>query len=109
MPGYYAYIIGEDGHIKDREVSVCGDDEEAKRQAKRLVGGCAVELWEEDRKVERFEPSTSGRSHFISRGHWAEALRTRFTSPYRQPTGHVQLTVRQVRPILRFSAFLGYA
>ena len=58
MPGYYAFLIGRDGHIKGREVIVCDDEEEAKSRAKQLVDGHAVELWEEGRKVERFDPET---------------------------------------------------
>ena len=56
MGGYYAYIFDDDGHITDR-VSVFGkDDAEAKRLAKQLVDGHAVELWEDARMIERFEP-----------------------------------------------------
>ena len=54
--GYYAYIIGDDGHITGRVQVVCDDDTEAKRLAKQLVDGHAVELWQEARMVERFEP-----------------------------------------------------
>lgn len=56
MTGYYAYIIGDDGHITNRVHIFCDDDEEAKRRAKRLVDGHAVELWQQARKVARFEP-----------------------------------------------------
>jgi hypothetical protein len=56
MAGYYAYIIGDDGHITHRVPIICADDEEAKRRAKRLVDGHAVELWQQARKIERFEP-----------------------------------------------------
>lgn len=56
MGGYYAYIIGDDGHIKGRVQVICDDDPEAKRLAKQLVGGHAVELWQEARMLERFEP-----------------------------------------------------
>ena len=56
MGGYYAYIIDDDGHITSR-VSVFGkDDAEARRLAKELVDCHAVELWQESRMVERFEP-----------------------------------------------------
>jgi hypothetical protein len=56
MSGYYAYIIGDDGHVRDRIVIQGADDEEAKRLAKQLVDGHAVELWQEARKVETFPP-----------------------------------------------------
>ena len=53
--GYYAYVIGDDGHIQNRVEFVCSDDEEAKRCAKRLVDGHDVELWQEARRVATFE------------------------------------------------------
>jgi hypothetical protein len=53
--GYYAYIIGDNGHIQNRVEIVCADDEEAKRCAKRLVDGHDVELWQEARRVATFE------------------------------------------------------
>jgi hypothetical protein len=56
MTGYYAYIIGDDGHITNRIPIICDDDEEAKYHARRLVDGHAVELWQQSRKIERFEP-----------------------------------------------------
>ena len=53
---YYAYIIGDDGHITYR-VNVFGkDDAEAKRLAKQLVDGHAVELWQEARMIAEFKP-----------------------------------------------------
>jgi hypothetical protein len=59
--GYYAYIVGHDGHIQNRVVILRDDDdEEAKRCAKRLVDGHAVELWQEARKVATFEPKEPG-------------------------------------------------
>jgi hypothetical protein len=57
MAGYYAYILGDDGHIANRVEIICEDDAEARRCAKRLVDGHAVELWQETCKVERFEPT----------------------------------------------------
>lgn len=56
MGGYYAYIIGDDGHITGRVQVIAPDDTEAKRLAKRLVDSHAVELWQESRMVERFDP-----------------------------------------------------
>ena len=54
--GYYAYIIGDDGHIARRVVVFGENDSEASRLAKQLAEGCAVELWQETRMVARFEP-----------------------------------------------------
>jgi hypothetical protein len=56
MKGYYAYIIGDDGHIVNRVDVLCDDDDEAKRCAQQLVDGHAVELWQEARMIASFEP-----------------------------------------------------
>ena len=56
MAGYYAYVLGDDGHVENRVDIVCDDDEEAKRCARKLVDGHAVELWQEARKVAAFKP-----------------------------------------------------
>ncbi len=59
MPGYYAYLIGDDDHITARVEIICDDDQEAKRLAKQLVDRQAVELWQEARKLGRFDPNKS--------------------------------------------------
>jgi hypothetical protein len=46
MPEYQAYVIGEDGHIKQRIDLVCADDDRAKERAKSLVDGQTIELWQ---------------------------------------------------------------
>jgi hypothetical protein len=46
MGEYYAYVIGDDGHITRRIALIGPDDAEAKRLAKQLVDGHAVELWQ---------------------------------------------------------------
>ena len=56
MTGYYAYVIGDDGHIQNRVAIICDDDEEAARCAKRLVDGHAIELWQETRRIATFPP-----------------------------------------------------
>ena len=56
MADYYAYLIGIDGRISKRVPIVCDDDEEAKRFAKQMVDGHALELWQEARKIATFEP-----------------------------------------------------
>lgn len=69
MGGYYAYILDEDDHFIGRVNVVCDGDEEAKRLAKQLVDHRAVELWQQDRKVARFEPTHSNPvSHVIKDG-----------------------------------------
>jgi len=55
MHGYRAYI-GPDGHVQDRVDLFCENDDDAQERAKQLVDGHAVELWDEARKIARFEP-----------------------------------------------------
>ena len=57
MPGtleYRVYIIGEDGHIRQRVDLVCSDDELARTEAAQLVDGHDVELWQGTRRIARF-------------------------------------------------------
>ena len=54
--GYYAYIIGDDGHVRDRIEVLCGNDDEAKRYAEQLVNGHAIKLWQEARRIATFQP-----------------------------------------------------
>lgn len=56
MPGYSAYIIGRDGHVRDCVDVICEDDKEAKRLAEQLVDGHAVKLWFEVRKIAELKP-----------------------------------------------------
>ena len=56
MHGYRAYIIGKDGRIQDRVEFQCDDESEAKELAKQLVDGHAIELWDQARKIARFDP-----------------------------------------------------
>ena len=56
MDEYRAYVIGADDHIINRVDIRCSDEEEARRLAKVVVDGHAVELWQAGRFIERFEP-----------------------------------------------------
>jgi hypothetical protein len=56
MDEYRAYVMGPDDHIINRVDIHCSDEEEARRLAKIVVDGHAVELWQADRFIERFEP-----------------------------------------------------
>ena len=64
MHGYKAYIIGQDGRIRDRIDLFCEDEDEAKSRAKMLVDGHAVELWERAQKIARFEPNSNPHPNF---------------------------------------------
>lgn len=54
--GYYAYVIGDDGHVRNRIEVLCDNDEEAKLCAEQLVDGHAIELWQEARRIAAFHP-----------------------------------------------------
>ncbi len=56
MQEYRAFIMGPDGHITSCVEMVCESVEDARQRAKRLVNGHSVELWQRDRKIDRFEP-----------------------------------------------------
>jgi len=56
MQEYRAYVVGPLGRIMRRIELRCENDDQAKEQAKQLVEGYAVELWQETRKVAMFEP-----------------------------------------------------
>ena len=58
MPEYRAYIIGPDGHFHSSVALECLDDEAAAEQAKQLVDGHDVELWQRARKVATFNHKT---------------------------------------------------
>ena len=56
MEEYRAYVIGPDGRIISRVDISCSDEDEARRIARTAVDGHAIELWQADRFIERFEP-----------------------------------------------------
>ena len=55
MAEYRAYVIGTDGRFMRAVGLVCPDDDTAKEYAKQLVDGHDVELWQGDRRIERFQ------------------------------------------------------
>ena len=56
MEEYRAYMMGHDDHVTSRIDILCSDKEEARLLAKNCVNEFAVELWQRDRFIERFEP-----------------------------------------------------
>jgi hypothetical protein len=52
---YRAYIIGSDGHVKDRHEFWAEDDEKAKERAEQYVDGHDIELWHRDKKIAEFK------------------------------------------------------
>ena len=57
MNEYRAYLLGPDGHIQQRIDLFCADDDAAKEQARQLVDGHDVELWQLDRQIATFRVS----------------------------------------------------
>jgi hypothetical protein len=55
MQEYRAFILGPDGHIQSRVDVICANDEAAKEQAKQLVDGHDIELWQLDRRIATFK------------------------------------------------------
>lgn len=55
MNEYRIYLKGSDGHIKSRVDIICEDEEAARKQAKRVVDGHDVELWQGAEKIAEFE------------------------------------------------------
>ncbi|WP_368507912.1 hypothetical protein [Bradyrhizobium lupini] len=53
---YRAYLVDQDGHFTGRIDLLCRDEHDARQRAKQLVDGHAVELWQGDQRIERFEP-----------------------------------------------------
>ena len=54
MQEYRAYLLGPDGHIQQRIDLLCADDDAAKEQARQLVNGHDVELWQLGRQIATF-------------------------------------------------------
>ena len=73
MQQYRAYFIGPDDLILDRVDLVCVDENDARKQAKKLADAYAVELWHSDRMIERFEPPVRGPPRGARRLHQEEA------------------------------------
>ena len=59
MGDYRAYIIGPDGHIKDRIEFWSKDDETAKKRVEQYVDGHDIELWHQDKKIAELSSKTA--------------------------------------------------
>jgi len=55
MSEYRAFISGSDGHVQSRVDLTCKTEKEAVEQAKQLVDGHDVELWQLDRHIQTFK------------------------------------------------------
>ena len=58
MAKYRVHFLGQDGHVISQTPLACFDDAEAIQQAKQLVGGYPIELWNGDRLMKRLEAKT---------------------------------------------------
>jgi hypothetical protein len=55
MPPYRVYMIGPDGHFQNAIDLDCVNDAAAIESAKQLVDGYDFELWQQGRKIGRFD------------------------------------------------------
>lgn len=55
MLDYCIYTLDENGHVTNRLVARCPNDEVAKQCAKRFIDRQDIELWEGNRLVAVFE------------------------------------------------------
>ena len=55
MAHYRAYLIGHDGRFMKAVDLICDDDDGARKCASQMVDGHNVELWQQDRRVEKYE------------------------------------------------------
>ena len=62
MPDYRFYVVNKDGHIAGPPLVVdCADDEAAVKEAKQLVDGGVIEIWQRARKVKYLTPDKKRR------------------------------------------------
>lgn len=55
MAEYRAYLVGKDDHFENVRVLDCPDDDTAIAEAKKLLNGVDIELWQRDRMVVRLD------------------------------------------------------
>jgi hypothetical protein len=53
MPYYRAYFVGQDGHFLKSVILECDNDNAAIEFAKQIVDGLDVEVWQQDRMIEK--------------------------------------------------------
>lgn len=56
MVEYQVYILTDGDHISGRKDICCENDEAATKQARQMVDGKAIELWQATRKIARLAP-----------------------------------------------------
>jgi hypothetical protein len=53
---YQVLILTPEGHVLDRHILTCSDDDEAKETAKVFAESSLVEVWKGPVRIVRFEP-----------------------------------------------------
>jgi DNA-directed RNA polymerase subunit RPC12/RpoP len=64
MRPYRAFVVNEDGHFQKAVVLYCADDVVAVQEAKKLVDGKDIELWEMERRVATLKSSNKSAGEF---------------------------------------------
>jgi hypothetical protein len=55
-PFYRVFRLDKFGHVERAEVIQAADDDEAKTEARKLVDGKTLELWDRNRRVAIYPP-----------------------------------------------------
>ncbi len=55
MTHYRAYLIGQDSYVIKAVDLNCQDDDAAMKRAQHMVDGHDVELWQDTRRIAKFE------------------------------------------------------
>jgi hypothetical protein len=57
MPAYHIYTIDKNGRIAGpANIIDAADDQEARQEAKRMLDGHTIEVWDGSRRVAKFDP-----------------------------------------------------
>jgi predicted RNA-binding Zn-ribbon protein involved in translation (DUF1610 family) len=64
MRPYRAFVVNEDGHFQKAVVLNCANDAAAVLEAKKLVDGEYIELWEMERRVAILKNSNNSAGEF---------------------------------------------
>jgi hypothetical protein len=57
MPAYRVYTVDKYGHISGpADIIDAADDEAARQEAKRMLDGHAIEIWDGTRRIAKFDP-----------------------------------------------------
>jgi hypothetical protein len=63
VPTYRIYTFDKGGHVREPpKVIECQDDEAAVKEAKQLLDGKLIEVWEKARRIVRLDPDPRAKS-----------------------------------------------